>query len=184
MSDLIKPSEIQGGSVYGVKQVQYTVDGVEGKDYIDALTAAAFRESVAIEETAAAFSAVVRQRHRKVDDLGTILSLLAVANANLKVKEQSQSDQATVNNAAWVNATASKYGITLVFVANTANMTRANIMRGQNDVQYALDVEDNNLQQDAVTLQSYISKRDNAYSTASKIVRKALNAAGSTIGNI
>ena len=35
-----------------------------------------------------------------------------------------------------------------------------------------------------VSLQSYLSKRDNAFSTAAKLVKKATNAAGSTIGNI
>ena len=37
---------------------------------------------------------------------------------------------------------------------------------------------------DIVTLQSYISKRDNAYSNAAKIVKKTNQAATSTIGNI
>ena len=184
MADLITANEIPGASVYGVKQVEYTVDGEDGKDYAAALTAAAFRESTAIEEATSAYSAVVRERMRKVDDLGTILAHLSEANAKLKAKSQSKDDQATVANGHWVNTTAQKYGITLVFVENTSNMTRANIMRGQNDVQYALDVEDNNLQQDAVSLQSFISKRDNAYSTASKIVKKAVRTAGKMIGNI
>ena len=63
-------------------------------------------------------------------------------------------------------------------------MTRENIMKGQNENQYAIDTEDNNLQQDLVGLQSLLSKRDNAYSTASRVVRKADDAAGTTIGNI
>ena len=40
------------------------------------------------------------------------------------------------------------------------------------------------LKQDTVSLNSYFSKRDNAFSTASKLVKKALNAASSAIGNI
>ena len=63
-------------------------------------------------------------------------------------------------------------------------MTRANLMKGQNEIQYAMDVENNNLQQDMVSLQGLISKRDNAFSAASRIVRKADDAASSTIGNI
>lgn len=34
-----------------------------------------------------------------------------------------------------------------------------------------------------VTLQSYISKRDNAYTNASKVVKKTLGAGASTIAN-
>ena len=57
-------------------------------------------------------------------------------------------------------------------------------MNAQNAVQYAIDKEDNELKQDTVSLNSYVSKRDNSFSTASKLVRKALDASGSTIGNI
>ena len=47
-----------------------------------------------------------------------------------------------------------------------------------------IDKEDNDLKQDMVSLNSYISKRDNSFSTATKLVKKGLNAASSTIGNI
>ena len=63
-------------------------------------------------------------------------------------------------------------------------MTRGNIQKAQTDFQYAIDREDNDIQQDIVTLQSYITKRDNAYSNAAKLVKKANQAAKSTIKNI
>ncbi len=181
---LIQTSVIEGGAVYGVPQVSYTVDGATGKDFSAALAAATLRESTAIEATAASYSAVVKERARKVDELGQVMAYLAEAFARLSVKNPAPGDTATVNNGAWVNGTALKYGITLVFQANTANMTRANIMKGQNDIQYAIDTEGNNLQQDIVALQGLISKRDNAFSTASRIVQKADNSASSVIGNI
>ena len=62
-------------------------------------------------------------------------------------------------------------------------MTRANLMKGQNEIQHALDTEDNELQQDSVTLQGLLSKRDSAYSTASNIVKKADRTNSSTISN-
>ncbi len=184
MNQTIVPTEIPGGAVYGVKQYDYTVDGARGKDYAVALASAAFKESVAIEQFASSFAEVVRQRERKVSDLGEILACLAQAVARLPVKDQSQSDAVSINNAAWVNGTALGYGITLVFNHNTDQMTRGNLQRGQNDVQYALDVENNNLQQDSVTLQGLVSKRDNAFSTASKIISKCQKSDKSTISNI
>lgn len=184
MNQTIVPTEIPGGAVYGVKQYDYTVDGARGKDYAVALASAAFKESVAIEQFASSFAEVVRQRERKVSDLGEILACLAQAVARLPVKDQSQNDAVSINNAAWVNGTALGYGITLVFNYNTDQMTRGNLQRGQNDVQYALDVENNNLQQDSVTLQGLVSKRDNAFSTASKIISKCQKADKSTISNI
>jgi len=184
MADMIVANRIPGAAVYGVEQYSYTVDGVAGKDYAAALAAASFKEAVAIEEALGAYSEVVRQRERKLDELGEVMAALNYAVANLKVKDQESGDQAWVPNSAWVNETARKYGITLVFVANTANMTRRNLYNGQNAVQYAIDREDNELKQDMVSLNSYISKRDNSYSTASKLVKKALDASAATIGNI
>ena len=51
------------------------------------------------------------------------------------------------------------------------------------DQQHALDTEDNELQQDSVTLQGLLSKRDSAFSTASNIVKKADRTNSSTISN-
>ena len=181
---LIETNVIPGASVYGVPQMSYTVAGAAGKDYSAALTVAAFKQATAIEASAASYSAVVKERARKVDELGQVMAYLAEAFANLKVKDTTSNDTATVNNGAWVNGTASKYGITLIFQENTAKMTRANIMKGQNEIQYAIDTEDNNLQQDMVALQGLLSKRDNAFSSASRIVRKADDAASSVIHNI
>jgi hypothetical protein len=183
-NSLIQTEALPGCSVYGVKQVQYTVDGVSGRDYIAALTAAAFKEAAAIEVAVAGYAEVVRQRIRKLEDLGGVMAALNYAVANLKIKEQESGDTAWVPNGAWVNSTAQKYGITLVFVENTSSMTRRSLYKGQNEVQYAMDKEDNDLKQDSVSLNSYISKRDNAFSTAAKLVKKAGNSASSMIGNI
>ena len=181
---LIQPNTIEGGAVYGVPQVSYTVDGDAGKDYSAALAKAAFKQSTAIEAAASASSEIVTARARKIEELGQVMAELAKTYAKLRVKNAESGDSATVDNGAWVNGTALKYGITLVFKANTADMTRANLMKGQNEIQYAMDVENNNLQQDMVSLQGLISKRDNAFSAASRIVRKADDAASSVIHNI
>ena len=47
MRDLIQSEAIPGFTVYGVQQVQYTVDGAPDKDYTAAVTCAAFREAAA-----------------------------------------------------------------------------------------------------------------------------------------
>ena len=67
---------------------------------------------------------------------------------------------------------------------NAMSITYRNATTAQNNIQYALDTEDNNLQQDMVSLQSLISKRDNAFSAASKIVRKADGTGSGIIRNI
>ena len=193
MANLIEATKIPGASVYGVAQMSYTVDGIAGKDYAAALAAASFKEAVAIEQALSAYSEVVRQRMRKLDDLGTVMAILNEAYATLKTKDMESGD--TTSNVPALSdakATAAKYGVSISITeidlgalgTKLCFTTRRDLMNAQNAVQYAIDKEDNDLKQDTVSLNSYFSKRDNAFSTASKLVKKALNAAGSAIGNI
>ena len=193
MADLIEPTRISGAAVYGVEQYAYTVDGISGKDYAAALSAASFKEAVAIEKALGAYSEVVRQRMRKLDDLGGVMATLNAAYATLKTKDM-ESDDTTTNMPELRTArdTAALYDVTInmtelnIFTTTTTicYMTRRQVMNAQNAVQYAIDREDNDLKQDMVSLNSYISKRDNSFSTASKLVKKALGASASTIGSM
>ena len=193
MADLIQPNPIPGVAVYGVQQYEYTVAGDPAKDYTAALVAATFKESVAIEHSTSAYADVVRQRERKVEDLGLVLSALNQAIATMDPKSNDtgkRSSWLTSLYQAWQVAT--QYGITLPDISigtnssgqPVASITYRGATRAQNDIQYQLDTEDNNLQQDLVSLQSLISKRDNAFSAAAKIVKKSENAASGTIHNM
>jgi len=184
MSSLIEATEITGGSVYGVRQVSYAVDGTSGNDYGTALAAAAFKESVAIEASASAYMEVVRQREKKVSDLGNVLSVLSKAIATMNPKSNDTGKKSDADNALkTAKSTCASYGVTLTLTDGN-KITFKNAQTGQTNVQYALDKEDNNLQQDLITLRSYITKRDNAYSTAARIIDKANKAATNTIRNI
>ena len=192
MSDLITATEIAGGAVYGVAQMSYAVNGVPVRDYSEALAAAAFKQSVAIEDATAAYAAVVRQRERKVSDLGDVLAALATAMATMDPKSNDtgkKSEKAAyIFNAAQI-ARSYNIPVTLSDQSTEGGVTKAaisykNATNAQNEVQYRLDLENNDLQQDLVSLQSFISKRDNAFSTASKIVKKSDSAASNTIGNM
>ena len=182
MESLIKPEALPDNSVYGVRQVQYTVEGVPGKDFIDAITIAAFKQSVAIESAAGGYSEVVKARQKKISDLGDALAILAEAMAKLPVKNGKKDDKVTVTNASWVRNTCALYGITFTWEGD--QMKREHLMKAETNVQYQIDKEDNNLQQDIVSLQSYMTKRDNAFSAAAKAVKKANDAASSTIRNV
>ena len=191
MANMIEQNPIAGASVYGVEQYSYTVNGVAGKDYAAALSAASFKEAVAIEQALSAYSEVVRQRMRKLDDLGTVMAILNEAYATLKTKDHESTDTtANMVSLATARDKAALYGVTINMTDATiagirfCYTTRRDLMNAQNAVQYAIDKEDNELKQDTVSLNSYVSKRDNSFSTASKLVRKALDASGSTIGNI
>lgn len=194
MANLITATEIAGASVYGVAQMSYAVDGVSGKDYAAALSAAAFKEAVAIERTLSGYSEVVRQRIRKLEVLGEVMAEINAAISTLKVKEPESDDTTDYTFGGAIRKKAAEYGIDLFNPGwvppgvNPDNVgvspTRANIYKKQNEVQYAIDREDNDLKQDMVSLNSAMSKRDNAFSAASKLVKKAVDASGSTIDNI
>ena len=183
MDNIIIASEITGGSVYGITQVEYTVDGQDGKNFIDAVMLASFKQATAIEGATSAYSKVVSARQKKIDELSEALSYIAKANGSLDAKGGKSTDTVTVDNAAYVKSIAAKYEVNLSWESGN-KMTRGNIQKAHTDFQYAIDREDNDIQQDIVTLQSYITKRDNAYSNASKLVKKANHAARATIKNI
>lgn len=181
MADLIVEHPIANDTVYGVKQMDYTVDGANGKSFVDAVTAVSFAESVAIEKAAGAYVAVVRARQRKVSELGEVLAEFSKAVGRLKSKGGKSDDKTSLDNYSWVSSTLAKYGVTVSGLGS--KMTRGDVMKGETTVQYEMDKEDNSLQQDIVSMQSFITKRDNAFSTASKLVRKSNDAAASTIRN-
>ena len=181
MARLIVVDPLTDNSVYGVRQVQYTVNGKSGHNFIDAVAAASFRQAVAIEDTTSSYAAVVRARQVKINELAEALSYVAKAVGSLDHDAKS-STKTTISNASRVKEIANKYGVSLSWDGN--KMEFGNLQKAKTNLQYAIDREDNDIQQDIVTLQSFITKRDNAYSNAAKVIMKANQAASSTIGNI
>ena len=147
-----------------------------------------FKEAVAIEQALSGYAEVVRQRMRKLEDLGNAMAGLNYAYTTLKTKDTESGDKTDYSSQLYnAYVLAGKYGVSIGwtgFKNDTMQATRRQILNAQNAVQYAIDKEDNDLKQDTVSLNSYVSKRDNSFSTASKIVKKALDASASTIGNI
>ena len=181
MSDLIVSETIADGSVYGVRQAQYVVDGNSGRNFADAVTIAAFRQAVAIENATSSYTAVARARQVKIDELAEALSYVAKAVGSLDHDAKS-STKTKIDNAPRVREIANKYGVSLSWDGD--KMAFGNLQKAKTNLQYAIDREDNDIQQDIVTLKSFISKRDNAYSNAAKVVKKTNQAASSIIGNV
>lgn len=183
MADLtISAQEIPGASVYGVAQVSYSVNGVAGQDYAAAVAAASLFQANAFEAECNALSAMVRLRMEKLDDLGEVLSTLNQVVAAMPTKNQQSSDTVWDPKLSRARELMAKYGMTLTLESD-GSVRRDNASYAQNDVQYALDREDNDLQQDMVSIQSLFSKRDNAFSTASQLIGKVNNASQSIIAN-
>lgn len=179
MSDAIVARDL-GIAVYGQSQVDYTVNGAKHKDFGEAVAFASLAQATAIEVETAALADIVRARTRKIEELGNVLAYLASAIAKLPGKNPGSDDKAPLNPAA--ATIAAKYGITISM--SGGNATRAVLQRSQSTVQFAIDTEDNNLQQDTISAQGYVSKRDGAYSTAAKLVKKFAGTGSAMIRNM
>ena len=83
-----------------------------------------------------------------------------------------------------INPAPLTFSITKSDDGNSAAVTWQDAYHAQNNIQYAMDTEDNNLKQDNVALQSLLSKRDSAHSAAAKLVKKGDGTASGIIRNI
>lgn len=186
MGALIERNNIDGLKIYGQQQVSYTVDGLAGQDYVRAVQTAALKESEAIEQETAAYMVILRARQQKLQDLGDALATLTKAIASMKAKSQTSSDKSSEMGTELRRAqnTLTKYGVSPNFGITDDTVSRGEAMKSQSAVQYAMDNENNDLQQDMITTQGLVSKRDNAFSTAATLVRRVNDTGKQIIQNL
>ena len=151
MSNLIEANNIAGLKVYGQQQVDYTVEGVAGCDFGHAVARASLLRAVSVETDDSTSSPGLATAKDILDRYGIDTSNIVVV------------DLSTLG-AGRIGAIQNQY-----------------VGKLQTDTQYALDKEDNYLQQDMVSLQSYFSKRDQALSMAASLVKKVNNTMSSGI---
>ena len=183
---MIEAKKIEGAAVYGVEQVSYTVDGVGGQDYTYALTVACFKQAAAVEANLDAVTTLARARQTKLKDLNQVLVILTLASGTLPVEDQVSTDLSSeLESLRDAVDIARKYGILFGLAgANRNQMQRDELQRTVSNVKYAVDMENNSLQQDIVSMQNLIEKRDSTYGTASSIVKRSQNASFTTIKSI
>ena len=180
MSNLVEANNIAGLKVYGQQQVDYTVEGKAGCDFGIAVARASMLRSVAVEGVLTGLSSAVRRREQKLTDLGEALAVIAEAAAEFNKKSQS-SDTASSSGLAKIVGYLETYGVykkgeaPISVKSGVGTVKYENVQTLQTNVQYALDKEDNYLQQDMVSVQSYFSKRDQALSMAASLVKKVNN---------
>ena len=190
MADFIQAKNITGLKVYGQQQVDYTVNGEAGCDFGTAVARASMQRAVSVESATSALADVVRARERKLTEIGEALAYVAAAAANFTSKSKTD-DSTSSPGLATAKDILDRYGIDTsnIVVVDLSTLGAGRIGAIQNqyvgklqtNVQYALDKEDNYLQQDMVSLQSYFSKRDQALSMAASLVKKVNNTMSSGI---
>ena len=181
MADFIQANNITGLKVYGQQQVDYTVNGEAGCDFGAAVARASMQRAVSVESATSALADVVRARERKLTEIGEALAYVAAAAANFTSKSKTD-DSTSSPGLATAKDILDRYGIDTsnIVVVDLSSLGAGRIGAIQNqyvgklqtDTQYALDKEDNYLQQDMVSVQSYFSKRDQALSMAASLVKK------------
>ncbi len=173
MSDTIQMRDL-GYSVYGTAQVDYVVKGEAGCSYDQAVAQVGLQRAVAVEQSIPAYTAAVKARQRKVEDLGKALADIAATLMNFDEDNRNTDSTQNVVGGDHAYNLLRQYGLEKnYFKSNGTQIEYQYIQKLQTDVQYAIDVTNNDIQQDAAALQSFVSKRDNAYQMASKLMKKA-----------
>ncbi|MBQ7176845.1 MAG: hypothetical protein IJS08_05450 [Victivallales bacterium] len=198
MAQLIETTPIDGLKVYGQQMVDYTVQGEAHKAYDLAMARAAFAQTTAIELETEAYGEVLKMRQKKLEELGDCVAQLSRI---ITAMDADESDDIWPEDAPQCDLslrslrdTLAKYGVTLNITDELVEMVTLHIQlcyveygdaeTAKANAEYAMDNEDNDLQQDMVTLQGLISKRDEAFNNASKIMKKYNNTARSIINMI
>ena len=196
MSTSIQVNPIEGFKIYGQQMVNYTVDSASGKDFDAAVSFAAFNNATIIEKETAAYSDVLKARQKKLQDLGEGLAQLSYI-AGLLPTDEPESDDRVKGNFWGLKNLLAQYGIDLNIQHEEAShflwweieeaydyVTRRTVENTKTNTQYEIDKEDNDMQQDLVTLQGLVSKRDQSFATAAKVVRKFNSTADTIIRSI
>lgn len=208
MTPTVKAEKIEGLSVYGLPQYEYTLEGTAGRfQFCSVVTEASFKQAVAVEDQILSVAAVLKARRRKLEDFGKALSIFAKLIPHLNVKEQKSTDTVKVD---WekggktdgkdyydffgrLNAI---YGLEIKFEKGPEqkegkpppppeewyfSISREALQKGQAQLEDAVDRDDNGMQQEMTTLDGYVAKRDKSFATAEKVVKKYNSAADNTI---
>ena len=205
MTNLIETNKIDGFSIYGVQMVDYTLDGVSGKDFGTATALACFVSATAIEMEATAYADILRARQRKLTELADANECIRNFISKLPTDDQESDDMIAwlpnyvrndqdreyISWASTIKTMTSRYGLSCPIRSETLMdedvieyVRRDDLENARANVEYAMDVEDNDLQQDMIAMQGLIGKRDNSFNTAAKIIKKVGGTGDSMLRNI
>ena len=207
MSNEITPSD-SGVSVFGVKQMDFMLADGKKVDFGTVLNDASIKQAMTVEQNANAVAGAVKMRMRKLEDLGKILAVVSEALAKYKTDTPESTDTVEVkvgtdgeNGFKEMQAKLKKYGFTMDFGSGTKEvkdgckhktvedntvltLQRGTAMKAQSALQQMMDREDNDLQQDKVTLQGFISKTNKSYQAVGDMMSKIGKSSAKVIGNI
>ncbi len=192
MSNLIETQPISGFKIYGQQMFDYITEATSARDFGTAIAIASLAEASAIEVETIAYGSVLRARQKKLSDLGNALAIISKAIASMNRGDEPQSSDKSDADSELRTASGlltyygifDKNGNISLPVDKDNKVDREHAETSRTNTEYAMDLEDNDMQQDMITLQGLMSKRDNSFSTAAKILRKVDSTGASIINSI
>lgn len=173
-----------GYKPFNFEQVNYYIGGDHSRvhDYEELVVTVSLDRAYALEGEVEPLANLVRARNAKLTALGNAMADVAAASASLSDKDLK--DTTYLSNAGTHRNTLNVYGLNdKAYITDDGKISKEMTQKLQAKLKYAIDVEDNNLQQDVVSLQSYMTKRDDAFSTASQLMRKISQTREKTLAN-
>ena len=185
----IEKVEVTNGqlSVWGLEFGEYSING-EHVDLQDLMVRVTERRAVTIENEVAPLSARVRKRNDNLDQLGKLLAELTRAQATFK-SDAKGTDKATVDLTGYAKAIealeqtdterleAKKYegddGLMKQDVEKYIQLTKSKV-----------DALNNRAQLDTSRMQSLVERRDEAFTTASDLMKNVSDTRGTLIRNL
>ena len=191
----IKAEEIRGITVYGLPQVDYTLDGLSHQNFDEVAASVSLHQATIVEQQTGAVYSAIRLRQRAASDLGQTLAKLSGLLCRYPSKNpqstdlpnpEIKKDSAEAKELKELADRLSDYGYNLVYEIigpkdptcchggkdGYIKITRGTCMKAQTRVQELVDLENNNIQQEMATLKGFVSKRDKAYSNCERVVKK------------
>ena len=165
-------------TVVGLSQSLYRVDGADGLVGLDTAIAYVEAGSVdAVEGLASDAAAVVRDRQKRMSELGRAMGEVSRAKAWLNSK--SKAEDAYTGSLSYTYMLQSLRGYD--FALKSPSVTRGEIDEVSMRVQHESEVMGNFLNQSTSMLNEYIGKRDKIYSQMEKAMTKISMGAAKTI---
>ena len=205
MSHTITPQQT-GVSVYGVPQVAYKMDGATGLDFGSVVAKVTLRQAAILDAQTSVVTSAVRLRQKQLEAIGNGLALIDSILARFKLKDAASSDKISLGKDECkqlldAKKTLERFGYTLDIghteeqtiehccksdehIPESWDISRGVTMRAQSKIQELIDTEDNNLQQDMISVQGFMQKRDKAFDGATDIVKKYEGTGGNIIRTI
>jgi len=188
MSEMYVQTETLPITVYGQRQVSYVIGGETGHSFEEACVSSAYKRAVTQESEITPLSNVIRRRSAKLEELGTALSYVCnfvSLYAKTGLEDASKKPSSPADQFKTVYAILEKYSLnTHGYVSSDGTCSKADALKLQSDLQTEIETEQNSIEQDSNTLQSFVNKRDQAYEAIGKIQKKLFKSVNKTIDNI